>query len=149
MYEDQVRYELFKVTKSENKNYVVYELVMKKDEPEKMETVHAFWIRAAEDGAKRDLKWIEKQMRYGVRIDEVHDDNIKFHVVAISRINLTAIKKDDKYLCKCLINGVDAIIETIYIDVVTSMFVPHVNSITISGKALDDGREVSEVITKA
>ena len=52
-------------------------------------------------------------------------------------------------MCKCLINGVDAIIETIYIDVVTSMFVPHVNSITISGKALDDGREVSEVITKA
>ncbi|EAX89900.1 hypothetical protein TVAG_320280 [Trichomonas vaginalis G3] len=60
MFEDHVRYELFKVTKSENKNYVVYELVMKKDEPEKMETVHAFWIRAAEDGAKRDLKWIEK-----------------------------------------------------------------------------------------
>lgn len=69
--------------------------------------------------------------------------------MAISRINLTAIKKDDKYICTCLINGVDAVIETIYIDVVTSMFVPHVNSITVSGKALDDGREVSEVITKA
>lgn len=149
MSEGAVTYELFHVTKSENKNYVVYELVMDKKDPQKMDTVIAYWIRANEDGRRRDLKWIEKQIGYGVRIDEAKSDSIRFHVVALSNYVLTAIKLGDKYVCKGIISGVESVIETIYIDVTTEKFIPHVKSITVSGKAIDDGRDVSEVITKS
>lgn len=142
-----VTHELFRFTKSENKNYVVYEVVMKKDNPEKMDTVHGYWILGQTTGEVEELNWFEKKFGYGIHIDKVEEDKITFHCVALKDQIMYAEKAGDKYVCRSELDGVQAYIESIYIDVTTVILIkPVIHSITVTGKAIDDGREVKKVI---
>ncbi|EAY03966.1 hypothetical protein TVAG_314960 [Trichomonas vaginalis G3] len=147
MTQEKVSYELFRFTKSENKNYVVYEVVMKKDDPTKMDTVHGYWVLGQTDGSIEELNWFEKKFGYGIQIDKVEEDKITFHCVAIKYFVLICEKAGDKYQCRTEIDGVQAYISSIYIDVTTVILIkPVIHSITVTGHAVDDGREVKQVI---
>ena len=140
--------ELFRITKSENTNTVVYEVVFDKENPDKILDVHPYWVRlASEGGAIKELKWYEKKLSHGAVIDEKKDNEILFHVVSLPDYKVRAVKEGDQWRGIVNVDGVQAIITGIYIDVTTVMlFKPEIRSVTISALALDDGREIKKVI---
>ena len=139
--------EIFRITKSENANKVVYEAVLDEANPNKILDVHAFWIRDATDGHIEELGFIDRTLAYGVRIDKKAENEITYHVVSLPKYKIRVVNVDGVWKGLVDMNGVPAYIKNIFIDVETVILIkPTIHSITVTGEAVDDGREVKHVI---
>ena len=139
--------EIFRITKSENKNKVIYEAIIEEANPKHILNIHAYWLRDATDGHVEELSWIDRTLAYGVRIDEQKDDEITFHVVSLPKYKVRVTNVDGVWKGIVDMEGIPAYIKTIYVDVTTVILIkPTIHSITVTGEAVDDGREVQKVI---
>ena len=139
--------EIFRTTKSENANKVVYEAVLDEADPNKILDIHAYWIRDASDGHIEELGFIDRTLAYGPKIDKKQDNEITFHVVSLPKYKIRVVNANGVWRGIVDMNGVPAYIKTIYIDVTTVILIkPTIHSITVTGEAVDDGREVQHVL---
>ena len=139
--------EIFRITKSENRNTVIYEAVLDPQNPDQILNVHPYWIKVENGGNIQEINWIESKWAYGVKVEENNKTELRFHVVALPKDSVLVKKVDGVWKGVVNIDGVMAYIEGIYIDVTTVILIkPTVHSLTITAKAVDDGREVKKVI---
>ena len=138
--------EVFRITKSENKNMVIYEIELEEENPDHVKNLKGYWVMNQTDGHIEDINWIERKMSYGIKIEKQTETEIFFHIVALPKQKLHIYKVNGEWKCETDVDGVAAIIESIFIDVTTVILIkPTIHSITLTAKAVDDGREVKKV----
>jgi hypothetical protein len=126
---------LFIIERSKNANVVRYDIRLTAEgTPDPGKPIIAYWIRMAEDGRKRPLKWIEKQLAYGfeARYDS-QQDVIFMEMVADTQRSIRVYRHEGLYRAETRIGGRPAFIRKIYVKSTETGLMPRVDYIDFYG----------------
>jgi Domain of unknown function (DUF4833) len=132
---------LFIIERSKNANVVRYDIRLTPEGTPDPETpIIAYWLRMAEDGRKRPLKWIEKELAYGfeARYDS-QQDVIFIEMVADAQRSIRVYRHEGLYRAETLIGGRPAFICKIYVKSTESGLMPRVDYIDFYGMDVKSG----------
>jgi len=132
---------LFTVERSKNANVVRYDIRLTSEgTPDPERPIIAYWIRLAEDGRKRPLKWIERQFAYGfdARYDS-QKDVISMEMVADTGRSIRVSPHEGRYRAETRIDGRSAFISKIYVKSTETAFLPRVDYIDFYGTDVETG----------
>ncbi len=139
---------LFTITKSDNKNVLFYDAVMSGGKINSKKPVDIYWIMYAEKGQREGLTFLENP-QFGITVKEIEKGtkyivNVKNSILKNRNITVT-LKKDGCTEAITEINGQDALLNTIYINIKSKTAgIPNVSHLDISGFTLEDGALVTE-----
>lgn len=139
--------QLFYIQRSPNSNTVVY--AAKLDAHGAFDSaapVEAFWRKFNIDGSRQPLKFVERLMAYGVRLDATRPGQpITFRVVALPGRKLT-LAMDAQHHPEALlqIDGHTVKLSYVYLQVVEGGLLPEVPSLDILGTDIASGKAIHE-----
>ncbi len=136
---------LFFIQRNLNANAVVYESNF--DEEGNLDSedpITVYWMRYADDGAKKDLGWFEKKLAYGVSTKKINDTEFEVELVAYDgrKFTLKQIAKN-KAEVFVTINGISQLVKHVYLEASDGGLMPSVAFIELFGEA-EDGTAVYE-----
>jgi hypothetical protein len=141
--------QLFYLQRTANTNTIVYEInedakgQLVKDEP-----VLVYWLRYAEDGAKKELNYIQRMFAYGIKTEKVTDTSYEMHINSYRKkaLYLMRYKADNKYHIFSIINAKMAMLKRVFIrvDPGGSFWKPNVIYIEMKGIDIANGKETME-----
>jgi len=135
------------ISKSENKNIVLYEVVCNKNDSSKPQKIHGFWEMRERSGEIEELNWFEKRFGYGVNIIEVMESEIVFNIVSLKDYHMTVKQIGDQFRAISQIDDQMVVVENIYIEVTSHIvFKPIIHSLTINGYILSSNEPFSKRI---
>ncbi|HPD61318.1 MAG TPA: DUF4833 domain-containing protein [Thermodesulfobacteriota bacterium] len=140
---------LFKIERSKNANIVQYDVQVTPDgKLYQKEPVIVYWIRLAEDGRKRELNFIQRQLSYGIRTkyDPVNNSAIVEIAAARSRA-IKVYEVGGVYRGETRINGQPAFIERIFVTSIKNGLFRKTNFIELFGKDIKTGLDCYEKLT--
>jgi len=131
--------ELFHISRSNNNNFIVYELNFDKDSIlNKTEPVHIYWIRNTEGGAIVELSYIQRKYAYGLHQYPLKGENeYKLNFVSYEKIDLFLSKspRDNKYHVYIHLGKRKVILNRVFVKLEGGTFwFPHIPYIEIQGK---------------
>jgi Domain of unknown function (DUF4833) len=132
---------LFTIERSKNANVIRYDIRLTPERtPDPERPVIGYWLRMAEDGRKRPLKWIEKQLAYGfeARYDS-QQDVIFMEMVADTERPIRVYRHDGLYRAETRIGGRPAFIHSIYVKSTETGLLPRVDFIDFHGIDVETG----------
>lgn len=126
---------LFKIERSKNANIVQYDARVRPDgtlDPDK--PVAGYWIRLAEDGRKMKLRFLEKRFVYGFKTtyDPVTNSAALVMKAKIGR-DMKILKTPDGFRAMIMIDGRDALIDTIFVQASGKRYSKKVDYIELHG----------------
>jgi hypothetical protein len=131
---------LFHIERNTNANIVVYDaLVLPDGNLQPKDPVAVYWLRLAEDGARKDLKGIEKKMAYGFSVRERDGDRLVLDMKADIGRDVVVDAVADTFRAMIEIDGRQVILEKIYIFAKESGFLPSVEYLELFGRDLETG----------
>lgn len=139
--------QLFYIQRSPNSNTVVYAAKLDahgdfdSDAP-----VDAYWRKFNIDGSRQPLKFVERLMAYGARVDTIRSGQpITFHVVALPDRKLT-LAMDAQHHPEALIQigGRTVKLSYVYLQVEEGGLLPKVPSLDIFGTDIASGKAIHE-----
>lgn len=137
---------LFIIQRSKNANEVHYEVQADSQGNLDEEPVIAYWVLKAEGGGREDLGFFEKKMAYGFDVgDPDSKGEREMKLVAWEDRKIT-LKKDEngKWRAQTKIDGKEAYLTRLFIQVDESGITPSVVFIDIFGEEVDGGDPVKE-----
>ena len=141
---------LFVIEHSKNGNVVRYEACLDNDGGlSSPEPVIAYWV--LENGQREELNSIERARGYGVVVGERKGKEVaRISVVSLKAREITVEKYGPKYAALMLINGRECVLERVFIKSHDLIFgLPVVEYIELFGKPMEEGRPVTEHISKS
>ena len=140
--------QLFYLQRTTNKNTIVCELNLNsKGLPDEENPVNVFWIRYAEDGAKKELNYLQRAFAYGIKSHTVGNGTYKLNFVSYKKQTLFLMPspKDNMYHIFTTINKKQAILNRLFIKIDGGSFwSPNVVYMELKGTDLATGNEVME-----
>lgn len=140
--------QLFYLQRTTNKNTIVCELnVNSKGQPDEENPVNVFWIRYAENGAKKELNYIQRAFAYGIKSHPEGNGTYKLNFVSYKKQTLFLMPspKDSRYQVFTTINKKQAILNRLFIKIDGGSFwAPNVVYMELKGTDLVTGKEVME-----
>ena len=139
---------LFYIQKSFNTNAVVYAANIGEDgklDPKK--PVKVFWRRYQEDGRKRELKYLERKLGFGVNSKPVKgkDNTYILRLVSLKKMSLVITQnKKGKPVLITRINKKPAYIKRVFVTAEHKNLLPKVFFVEIFGKELKTGKFLYE-----
>jgi len=107
--------------------------------------IDAYWLRYGEDGAKKDLSWLQAVLAYGYTSKKIeHGYRIKLKAYNDRFIQLIAT--EGKWEALMMINGVEAQLKNIYVYADESGIFPDVKYVDIYGTDKTSGQLIKERI---
>jgi len=138
---------LFYIQRSTNKNTVMYEVNLLKNNTLDLENpVNVYWIRYAEKGQKRKLNYIEQMLAYGVN----HKPNIANHSIRMyfnassEKEMIVLIDPTGQAQAQTLIDKKPSSLEKIFVTVTDGMFMPKVRYVEFFGNDLVSNEKTYE-----
>ncbi len=141
--------QLFYLQRTANTNTIVYEInedakgQIIKDEP-----VVVHWLRFAEDGAKKELSYIQRVFAYGIKTEKVTDTSFEMHINSYKKkvLYLMRNKGNNKYRMLAIINAKMTVLKRVFIriDPGGSFWKPNVIYIEMKGTDVVTGKEAME-----
>jgi hypothetical protein len=141
--------QLFYLQRTANTNTIVYEInedakgQLVKDEP-----VLVYWLRYAEDGAKKELSYIQRVFAYGIKTEKVTDTSFEMHINSYKKKVLYLIrnKSNNKFRMLAIINARMAVLKRVFIriDPGGSFWKPNVIYVEMKGIDISNGKETME-----
>lgn len=137
---------LFYIQRSPNANLIQYEIkIDDKGQIDEEEPIDVYWIRYNTHGGRRELKWYERKLAYGVKTSKLDDHTWKVNLVSYKKRSLYVVKNEDgTYQANMEINGKISKFSSVFVDVKENTFFPKIGSIEIFGEDLETGQEVYE-----
>ncbi len=132
---------LFTIERSKNANVVCYDIRLTPEgTPDPERPITAYWLRMAEDGRKKPLNWIERQLAYGfeARYDS-QQDVIFMEMVADTERPIRVYRHDGLYRAETRIEGRPAFIHSIYVKSTETGLLPRVDFIDFYGIDVETG----------
>lgn len=140
--------QVFYLQRSNNANTVVYAVRFDADgRIDKRDPVEAYWRRYAEDGRRMELRFLERRLAYGVshRPAERDAERYRAHLVAHPAMEVLVERTaPGKARALLPIAGRPAVLECVYIELLSGAFIPEIGHIDVVGRALDGGERVVE-----
>jgi uncharacterized protein YkuJ len=141
---------LFTITRSQNRNQVIYEARRTGSGFDTEHPINVFWIMVEEGGTREDLNTFEKKSAYGVSVVSATKDKVVFNLKALKdrKIEVTFDNEDKTSKAFLSINGEPAELESVYINARPRKLnpKPEVLTIDIKGRSVASGKSVKEVI---
>lgn len=109
--------------------------------------VEIFWRRFAEDGRRKKLGFLERILAFGVRIwpDRKAPGTYRAHLVSYPALKVRVDQPAPGAARALLdISGRPAQLDCIYIELLSSTFIPEIGHIEIVGRALDGGERITQ-----
>ena len=141
---------LFVMEHSKNGNVVRYEACIDEDGGlSSPEPVVAYWV--LENGQREELSSIERARGYGVVVGERKGKEVaRISVVSLKAREIRVEKTGPKYAALMLIGGRECVLERVFIKSHDLIFgLPVVEYIELFGKTKEEGRPVTEHISKS
>ncbi|HUE66163.1 MAG TPA: DUF4833 domain-containing protein [Rhizomicrobium sp.] len=139
--------QLFYIQRSPNSNTVVYTARLDaRGDFDSTAPVEAFWRKFNIDGSKQPLKFVERLMAYGVRVDPIKPGQpITFHIVTLPDRKLT-LALDAQHHPEALlqIDGHTVKLSYVYLQVVEGGLLPKVPSLDLFGIDTTSGKFIHE-----
>jgi len=140
--------QLFYMQRTSNINTIVCELNLNsKGQPDEEAPVHVFWLRYNEDGARKELNYIQRVFAYGIKSQPLGNGTYSLHFVSFKKRSFTLMPsvKDNKYHVYALINQKQAVLNRIFIKIDGGSFwSPNVVYMEMKGTDVITGKEVME-----
>src|SRR5205814_3209051 len=106
---------LFTVTRSKNKNAVVYRAKTHGSELDQHQPIDAYWLMLAEDGRREELGWAERKLAYGFGVSELTRKRCVLSLVAFKQRPITVERRDQMFLAFTSIAGRFGVLERIFV----------------------------------
>ena len=136
---------LFHIERNKNANIVVYDArVLPDGTLPKKDPVEVYWLKLAEDGARKNLKRIERRMAYGFKVRDNEGDRLRLDMKADIGRDVFVAAVRDTFRALIDIGGRRAILDRIYIFADESGIMPEVQYIELFGVDLENGEERHE-----
>jgi hypothetical protein len=139
---------LFVIERNKNTNVLRYDAqISNEGKLIEEEPMIAYWIMLAEDGRRKELTWLEKEMAYGFDIEK--DRSGEFYRITLVSYNKREIKvyqKGREVKAEVVINGKPSYFEKIYINSTKGWPLPKVNYIELHGRDIKTGERCYERI---
>jgi hypothetical protein len=141
---------LFYLQRSLNSNTIIYDACfdaqgkLNKDTP-----VDVYWIRYDEDGRKMPLRFIEKKFAFGVHIEELENSRYDYKITLAGwRKRAIYIKQTGPYkaVAYISINGVNSVLDHIYVESDLNGNIAKVDYIEVYGIAQNEKSDFKERI---
>ena len=139
--------QVFYVQRSLNSNTIVYTARLDADgKIDAKRPVDVFWRRFNDEGERKELSAIERNMAFGVKSEPVAGQPGSYLIRVVSYPKRAAMLKlvDGKPRLEMKVAGEPAKVDHAYLDVDDSGSVPSVNRVDLYGFALSDGRPLKE-----
>ncbi|MDR2104595.1 MAG: DUF4833 domain-containing protein [Deferribacteraceae bacterium] len=138
---------LFEINKSDNKNVLYYDAIIKNGEFDSTNPVDIYWIMNAEKGQREGLTALESP-QFGINTKEVLKG--KEYIINVKNDELS--KKDirvffDENSCPeatVTLSGKLARLDNIYINLTRGIIFPTVHWLELTGYTVSDGEKVAE-----
>lgn len=137
---------LFYIQRSPNANLIQYEINLTENgKIDEKEPIDVFWLRYNSHGGRRELKWYERKLAYGVKTSKLDERTWEVNLVSYKKRKLYVVMNDDgTYQANMEINGKISKFSSVFVDVLENTFFPTIGSIEIFGEDLETGDEVYE-----
>ncbi len=142
-----IKHMLFYVQRDPNANTVVYELNKTADgKLNEKEPVHAFWIRYADGGERKELNYVQRRFAYGLHTKKMGNDSYELTFVSYAKLALYLRKAPDgNYHVYTTIHKQEAILDRVFVRVEGGSFwVPNVVYVELKGRNAATGKAVTE-----
>ena len=110
---------LFYITKSTNKNSVIYVYQCHADKTlDVLNPIKAYWaMREVEGNPTEDLTFIEAKMAYGYSVNSIDDETVEFNITPLKEHTLTIKKRKDKSVYSAFIEleGKEYILKKVFV----------------------------------
>ncbi|MEQ9423824.1 MAG: DUF4833 domain-containing protein [Cyclobacteriaceae bacterium] len=137
---------LFYLQRSQNSNTIQYDINLDSEgKIDEDDPVEVYWLRYNTTGEKRDLKWMERKMAYGVKTKRLSESAYQVKMVAYDeRPILVHQKSNGEVIAKIKINGQMVKFKSIFIDMIEGGWIPTIKTIELFGEDLATGKPVYE-----
>jgi len=116
---------VFYIQRNLDQNTVVYALNYNSHgELNLNEPLRIYWKRFEEGGHVQDLNALQTNVAYGINVQMINNDAFCFQFKVYDQLGFFLVKEDNNYRVICKINGKDAILNKIYIDLNISGIFP-------------------------
>jgi len=142
---------LFVIERSKNANVVHYDARLTADgNLDPREPVIAYYVMLAEDGRRKELNWIERTMAYGFDIkQDASARGYEMTIVGAPQRSITVRREGHAVRAEMVIDGQQAFVEKMYINVSEALPWPKVEFIDLYGKDVRTGeRRFEEIVPK-
>lgn len=136
---------LFYIQRNLNTNTIVYDLDIVEGEVRKGHPINAYWLRYGEDGAKKDLSWLQAVLAYGYTSKKI-DHGYRIKLKAYNDRYIQLIVKEGKWDAWMTINGTEVTLTNIYVYADESGIFPDVKYVDIYGRDRISGQVIKERI---
>jgi hypothetical protein len=138
---------LFQIGKSDNKNVLYYDAVVKDGEFDPKKPVDIYWVMYAEKNQREGLTFLERP-HFDISVREISKGkeyiiNVKDKQLAPKDIRVFFDTKDCPR-ATAILNGTLALLDNIFIQIDGGIVVPNVVHLDLTGYALSDGSKVME-----
>ena len=136
---------LFHIERNKNANIVVYDAqVLPGSNLAEDDPVTVYWLKLAEGGHSKDLKWIEKKKAYGFKVKSREGNRVVIDLVADVKRDLVVDLHEGIYRAIIEINGSEALLEKIFIFAEETGLLPEVKYLELFGHDPETGEEIYE-----
>ena len=140
--DEPITQRLFHIERNKNANIVVYDARVLPDVTlTKKNPVDVYWLKLAEDGARKKLKRIERKMAYGFKVHDHEGDRLRLDMKADIGRDVFVAAVRDTFRALIDIGGNRAILDRIYIFADESGVMPKVQYLELFGVDLETGEE--------
>lgn len=126
--------QLFYLQRDPDANTVIYQLNIKNGLLDNKNPVHAFWIRYAEGGNKKELTAIQKKLAYGIHTKTVNSNTHELRLVSYPSLPLYLVYEKNRPYVYTILQDAKIILERIYVKTDGSKLFPTVYYIDLFGK---------------
>jgi hypothetical protein len=141
-----IRNMMFYLQRNPNANTVVYELnKTAQGNLDEQAPIHAYWIRYAEGGERKELSFIQSKFAYGLKARKLGKDNFELKFVSYSRLPLYLRRAPDgRYQVYTTINQKEAMLDRIFVRIEGGTFwVPNVLYVELQGREAATGKIIA------
>ena len=110
----------------------------------KKDPVVVYWLKLAEDGARKKLKGIEKKMAYGFKVKEREGDRLVLDMKADIKRSIVVDRVDGVYKAFVKIDGSQVFLDKVFIFAEEGGMLPTVKYIELFGTNPATGDEAYE-----
>jgi hypothetical protein len=136
---------LFHIERNKNANIVAYDaMVLPDDSLAEDDPVVVYWLKLAEDGSRKDLKWIERKKAYGFDVKEREGNRLVLEMKADIGRAVVVDTLDGVYRAFADIGGSRAVLEKVFIFAEEGKPLPSVKYIELFGTDPATGDETYE-----
>ena len=136
---------LFHIERNKIANIVVYDArVMPDSSLAKKDPMIVYWLKNAEGGERKGLKWVENKKAYGFKVKSREGNRLVVDLVADVKRDLVVDVHEGVYRAFTDISGRRALLEKIYIFAEESGVMPTVKYLELFGTDTETGEEAYE-----